>query len=472
MNLRKILSFAIGPLGVAVFGVLTLPLLTWFFSQADIGRLAMFQLLVAFTVLFCSLGLDQAFVREYHEVENKASLLKISLLPGLLVFFFIIFINVVFNFSISEIFLDTKNPLFDLFLLMAVISSYLMRFSSLVLRMEEQGFIFSLSMILPKILFLFFLGFLYFNVVEKIFDNLLLLQTLSMFIVSIFLVYLKRNIIKEAILESYDFKKFKAMFGYSWPLVFSSLAYWALTAMDKLFIKELSSLDELGIYSVAISFASAAILVQSVFSTVWAPLVYKWVAQNKNLHKIAIVRELLLILIAVVIVVACMFSWLTEYFLPSAYVDVQYLLVICMVQPLLYTLSEVTKVGIGITRKSIFSLFATLLALVFNFIGNYYLIPIYGANGAAIATALSFVVFFIVRTEASIYVWQTIPRAKMYAFILFLVVFCILFSLFGNHISNGLRVCIGLTFIIILTFYWFGKVKSMLIEVKENSCSR
>ncbi len=39
MNLKKILMFALGPLGVAVLGMATLPILTWIFPHADIGRI-------------------------------------------------------------------------------------------------------------------------------------------------------------------------------------------------------------------------------------------------------------------------------------------------------------------------------------------------------------------------------------------------------------------------------------------------
>lgn len=467
MNLRKVFSFAVGPLGVAVLGALTLPLLTWFFSQADIGRLAMFQLLVSFSILFCSVGLDQAFIREYHEVDSKARLLKVAAYPGILVLFLVSLIFILIGASVGELFLDKQGFQFDLLLLVAVLSGYAVRFVSLSARMEEQGLIFSLSLVLPKVLFLTFLALLYYTGLERELVNLLLLQVLSVACIAFYLLWLKRNIIIEMFVEKYDIKQLSTMLRYSWPLVFSSLAYWGLTAMDKVFIKELSTFEELGVYSVAISFASAAIIVQSIFSTIWAPMVYKWVAQNRNLHKIAIIRELLLVAIIAIVLIASMLSWLTEYFLPLAYADVQYLLVICMIQPLLYTLSEVTKVGIGVTRRSMFSLVATLVALFINLIGNYCLIPIYGANGAAIATALSFLAFFIIRTEASIYVWMSIPRAKMYMIVIVLVFFCIVFSLYAKYIDNELRFLVGLLFLLPFLIY-YKRAKMLFIKIKEN----
>ena len=85
MNFRKILAFSIGPMGAALIGLVTLPIVAWLFSPEDIGRLTMFQVTVSFTLLLFSLGLDQAYVREFHEVKDKPSLLKAVFVPGFLI---------------------------------------------------------------------------------------------------------------------------------------------------------------------------------------------------------------------------------------------------------------------------------------------------------------------------------------------------------------------------------------------------
>jgi O-antigen/teichoic acid export membrane protein len=77
-------------------------------------------------------------------------------------------------------------------------------------------------------------------------------------------------------------------------------------------------------------------------------------------------------------------------------------------------LSEATVVGVGITRKSIYAMLASIIAFIVNAVLNYLLIPSYGASGAALATMIAFFVFFIIRTEASSYLWKSLPRAKIY----------------------------------------------------------
>ena len=65
MTPKKIAAFALGPLAGAALGFLTLPIITWFFSQEDIGRLALLNVVASFSTLLFSLGLDQAYVREF-----------------------------------------------------------------------------------------------------------------------------------------------------------------------------------------------------------------------------------------------------------------------------------------------------------------------------------------------------------------------------------------------------------------------
>ena len=82
MTPKKIAEFALGPIAGAFLGFISLPIMAWFFTIEDIGRLAMLNVVTGFSTLLFSLGLDQAYVREYHEVTNKPALFKETLCPG------------------------------------------------------------------------------------------------------------------------------------------------------------------------------------------------------------------------------------------------------------------------------------------------------------------------------------------------------------------------------------------------------
>ena len=90
MTPRKIATFAVGPIGGALLGLISLPIITWLFSQEDVGRIAMLQVTLSFSILLFSLGLDQSYVREFHEAENKPALLKRAMLPGLILLLIVV----------------------------------------------------------------------------------------------------------------------------------------------------------------------------------------------------------------------------------------------------------------------------------------------------------------------------------------------------------------------------------------------
>jgi Polysaccharide biosynthesis protein. len=136
---RKIAAFAIGPIGAALLGLITLPIITWFFSQEDVGRIAMLQVTIGFSTLLFSLGLDQAYVREFHEVDDRPGLLKRALLPGLSILLFSLTIFLSFGGTLGNLLFERSEWYLSFLIATVLIAAFLSRFLSLVLRMNEQG---------------------------------------------------------------------------------------------------------------------------------------------------------------------------------------------------------------------------------------------------------------------------------------------------------------------------------------------
>lgn len=418
MNLRTILSFALGPIGTAGLGFVTLPILTWYYPAEDVGRLSMQQIAISFSILLFSLGLDQAFVREFHEEQDKAGLLRATMLPGLMLVLAMalpmLFIGPA---RVSTLIFGLADPALSLFLFIAVVATFFTRFLSMILRMGERGLAFSLSQVLPKALFLALIGAQVMLAITPTFRGLLLATTVSSLAVALAYGWNTRQLLFEACRASIDPEKLKMMIGYALPLIVGGLAFWGLTAMDRMFLRAYSNLSELALYSVACNFAAGAAILQSVFGTLWTPTVYRWAKEEDCGEKVAEAVDHVLLVIVLIFCVSGFLSGLLPIILPPHYAAVQYIFMACLAYPLLYTLSEVTAVGIGLTRKTGFSLLASGIALVVDLAVNYLLVPRFGAGGAAIASALAFGAFFAIRTEASVYLWQPLRRTKMYLFV-------------------------------------------------------
>lgn len=223
----------------------------------------------------------------------------------------------------------------------------------------------------------------------------------------------------------------RGLLGFGVPLIFAGVAYWGLDATSTLALRSLSSLPELAVYSVSMSFAGVGVVFQTIFTVLWAPLVYKWVAHGVDMRRVDQIAQQALAVVCALWVISGTLSWLTDFVLPARYVQVKYLMLCCIGEPLLYTLSEVTCVGIGITRRSMLSLWSTMVALVVNVGISVWLVPGHGAAGAVIANAIAFLVFFIARTEASAHVWRPFPRARLYGFVIAAVGLSIATLVFG-----------------------------------------
>lgn len=415
MHIKKVAAFAIGPVGSAALGFITLPIITWFYSAEDIGRIAMLQVMSSLCILLFSLGLDQAYVREYHEAKEKPALLKATLLPGLLLLLPTLAASLFMPGLISRTLFSINSVQISWLIAACLLAGFFSRFLSLILRMQEKGLAFSMSQILPKALFLMVIGSYYLLSFGFDFQHLVIAHTISILAVTLVYAWNTRREWLATLHQHIDMARLKDMLRFGMPLIMGGIAFWGLTAMDKLFLRSFSTFEELGIYSVASSFAAAAIIFQSVFSTVWAPTVYKWAAEGINSDKIDQVTEYVLAAVVFLFVLAGLFSWVVIYLLPDKYDRVQYIIVACMAYPLFYTLSETTVVGLGITRKSGYAMLAALIAALVNLAGNYLLVPNYGATGAAISTALAFWIFLFCRTEFSCIAWRKVPRLKLYA---------------------------------------------------------
>lgn len=403
MNKKTILGYLIGPIGASFIGFISLPIMAWFFSAEDIGKISILQVATSLFVLVFCLGLDQAYVRDYHNNDKKELLFKMVLLPSMsLALFTCVFVFMVNQNIISWLLFDEKNIILTVLSICCFLVALLLRFLSLLARMQEKAFIFSFSQILQKnsflvtILLFVWLGFLY-DFYGLVIANLLSLVTACfLFIISTkFPLFYLFN-------REWDKEKFIKLIHFGLPLILAGIASWGMNTLDRVFLRYFSSFEELGLYAMTFSVVGIVGIFSGVFNTIWAPLVYKWNAEgNFDINKLNDILDYILMAIFFIVVIFGLFSWLIVFIFPPKYYTMQYILVPCLFAPLLYMLSEVTSIGISLKNKTKYSMYASITAVVVNCLVNLLLIPKYGALGASIATAIAFSFFYVLRTELS-----------------------------------------------------------------------
>lgn len=459
MNLKKILHFSIGPIGAAALGIITVPMLAWSFSVEDIGRFSILQIILSFSCVLLTLGLDQAYVREYNEPIDRGNLFK-TVLGASLGFSCIFIILFLFNIKfISEHAYQVPSTFLSLMTILCVVLTILLRYISLTIRMQEKGLLYSVSQIFPKIFLLFAIIYFYLmNQKNLDFYQLIIIQVLSLFVVFIIFVFFIKDNIFQLIYSKFDFLLFKKLLKFGFPLVISGLVFWLMQSCSRIVLLKFSTLKEVGIFGVAVSIAAGFSVLTAIFNTIWVPIIYKLVKEGKGVAEIEKVSEYIALLISTIIFFVCLAMPIIPKFLPASYGGIEYIILLCIMQPLIYTLSEATAVGILIKRKTNYSILISLIGLVTNLILLMILVPVYGALGAALSIAISFWLYFLCRTEFSRNSWVKFKRIKIYLSTFLSLIFVILLSFFGLEYLYILISAILLLLVNLLIF--LDKIKS------------
>ena len=460
MNIKKIFHFSVGPIGAALLGILTVPILTWSFSPDDMGRFSVLQIIMSFSSILFTLGLDQSYVRDYHESSDRAALLKTVLLPPIV--FFLLFVLIFFN-NIEFLaykFYQIKSSTLAWATVGCILLTILLRYLSLIIRMQERGLLYSVSQITPKLLLLLFIFMIYmFDWRDNSFYILIVIQLFSLLLIFlIFLFFIKKDFIL-ALKSKIDFNLFKRLLVFGFPLVISGLVFWLMQSLSRIVLLDFSTLTELGIFGVATSVAAGFSILTSIFNTIWVPIIYKLVKDNKGVKQVEKISKYIALIIAIIIFFVGLMMPIIPKFLPVSYSGIEYIILLCIMQPLLYTLSEATSVGILIERKTNYAVLISFLSMIINFLLLIKLVPHYGALGAAISVVISFGFYLILRTEFSVFLWMDFERFKMYLSVFLSIVFVISSAFFS---LKYLYVVLGSLVLVIFNFLIFFS------ELKKN----
>ena len=431
----------------------------------------MYQLVLNLGVILISLDMHQAYVREYYETEKKEQLLKIAFLPGNIIFIIVFCFCFLMNKSLSKLILDKHSFIMDVCIFLGIYFVFCINIFSHVVRMQGRAWAFSATQIIPKLGYLIILGICIYLFSNHNYDQLIFINVFVLLLSVLCFIFILRYDIYKAIKIKIDINKLKQMLLFSYPLIAGSLGYWALTGIDRIFLKNLASFSELAIYAVASTISAGVGLFATVFSNLWHPIVYKWIKEGIDTRNVIAINESMVLFIALIWTFVGVFSWLIIYFFPQEYNGIQLLIIGCIAMPLLYMLSETTTIGIGISRKTKYSMITALAALVLNIIINYCLIDRYGAKACALASMSAFVLFLILRTEFSSFLWISLPRHKMYisVAIYFFVTIVIMFELVSNTLVTTLLWLIS--FLIVL-FLYRQRVLGLLefIKLRNTQC--
>lgn len=220
-------------------------------------------------------------------------------------------------------------------------------------------------------------------------------------IVSIFvLIYAYKYLRNDGYLVvSISKQKIKELVIYLFPLTFHVLGLALMASIDIIFLGSMLNLEVAGVYTVAYSIGAIIGIVHDALLKVWSPEFYKRI-KNANIEiKVKLVKfTYVYILFSILLLTVFIFI-------------VPYVFMLMVDDKFSSALHIVPIIAMGLTFESFRKLFIgyyynkgrnwlvammTLFSGIINIILNYFFIPVYGIEGAAYATMISYFIIFLI----------------------------------------------------------------------------
>ncbi|MCR5735382.1 MAG: oligosaccharide flippase family protein [Lachnospiraceae bacterium] len=401
--LNSFIEYFYGNFVVLLLGFVSLPLLTRVLPTEEFGRTAMYTSAVSIIYIFAILGLDQSYIRFFYKegVDRKTLILQCLKYPFILILvlsgIYLIFSDFFNSFLFGRTSLDIT-----LLVIAYTVTSVFERFLFLNIRMEQNGKLYSNLNILSKALYIAFI-LIFVKIIGKDFRVVLYALTLPLVIVTAGL-FVRYFFVKHKEKHSDHPVTQKELLSYGIPFVPMLLMEWLLSSMDKWSIRIFNGYSETGVYSSAMQIMTILLTVKITFVAFWSPIAMKKYENESEetcrrffkdtFDKVQFLSMTVAFLLTI-------FRGIIVLILGEDYREAISVIPFLSLMPVLSILFEMTGQGVKFTGKLKYFNYASAAAIICNLVGNTLLVPRYLGIGAAIATGITYIVYFCIGTYYS-----------------------------------------------------------------------
>ena len=254
----------------------------------------------------------------------------------------------------------------------------------------------------------------------------------------------------------------KSMVHYSVPLMPNSISWWINNSSDRYIMKSYRSMDELGIYSVAYKIPSIVSTFTSILLSAWEISAVEEFGTEKSRMFFSQMYKHYFEILTILCTVLMMFikpltSLLFKKDFYTAWVFVPALLfasIFNTMSAFLGTIFTAAK-----KTKSIFT--TTMFGAITNIVLNFILIPKFGAQGAAVATAIGYIVIYITRIIGS----QKIMKLDIKVYETIIKILLLTGMAIATCLDSDGAVAIGIIILFIEQNYIVNLIKTVLGRV-------
>jgi len=191
---------------------------------------------------------------------------------------------------------------------------------------------------------------------------------------------------------------------YSIPMIPALLSAWILNLSDRIFVGHYSNLTNLGIYSLGYKIGSIVVIIAVAFFCAYEPIFYSLATTKGETSKTTLKKYndgFILLILLLCFGVSFFSKDLIFILFNKGYREAYRIVPIIAFASFFTAVMGLLNFSIYQHKKSAVVMLITLFSAVLNVVLNYMLIPSLGIYGAALATLMSFIVFFIVEYQVS-----------------------------------------------------------------------
>lgn len=374
-----------------------IPVYTNYLTPADYGLLQMLTLTIDVISTLFGLGMGSAVLRSYQSAETpdeKRTVMSSALLGSISLMGIVAAVCIVLSPSLSNlIFGKDDNSFYFQIMFLSMFFAGGIELPMIFLRANLRSVKFvTISMI--KLAVQLGLNILFLVVMGMGVKGIMYSSLISS---AGFALYLTVSMFGEVGIK-FAKAKYREMLVFGAPLIISDLSVFALTYADRYFLNYMADLAVVGIYSMSYTFGMIlSVLVNGPFMAVWGTEMFRY---GKQPDGKAIFAKVLLYYLLVSLTISLGLTLLTKDVLRimadeqywSAYKYVPFISLSYVLNGVIY----IAGGGILISGKTKYRALSTFMAMVFNLVLNFLLIPSMGAYGAAIATIAAFVMRLVI----------------------------------------------------------------------------
>ena len=433
--LKQFIAFSYGNLVSAAISFFTIPIITLLIIPVEFGKSTMFTLALGFICQIGMLGTDQSFMRFFFEKEEKerTALAWLCFIISFGITILIICCLLPFWRQISEMLFEEQSFMAIILLVSCLFLFIIDRFTICVVRMQKKGNVYSITRIVNTTTNAITV-ICYAKFITPTFHAIVLGTAFSSISSIVISVLSEKKFWKNHIETSlFNLNELKQIFYFGLPLVPVYVITILFQGMDKLALRTYASFNEIGLYAAAMKIIFPLTLIQSGFTIYWYPLALETYEKNNiNYSFFETMFKYMSVLLLITASAILVLKDLIVYILAPAYRSAIHIMPFLILIPFMYIITEVTGLGVMFKKRTYLNIIIITVAALFNFVGNYFLVPLYGAQGAAFSTGIAYIVYFSFKTYIS-YRFFTVPF-HMYQF---LPSFCaLLVFLFINTFYN------------------------------------